>query len=307
MLPFEGDATAWDALLARRARAPLEQSWAFGEAAAATRGWTTRRYQVGEGGTAYAMLQVSERRILGAVTLARLIRGPLWLGESPRPEELEALYHAVRRHYRPRRLRPLLWTPELPEDPGSEALLGRLGLRRMVTGYSTAWLDLRRSESELRAALHGKWRNALKAAEGAGLEIVCDDAGALDWLLDRYDAKRRGRRFVAPDSAFVRSLVAALPSADRLCILQARLDGLPISGALFICHGGSATYEIAWSGPEGRRFEAQSLVLWRALLELKRRGMHWLDLGGLTPAAAGLARFKLGLGAEPVTLLGTYL
>ena len=252
-------------------------------------------------------MQVSERRILGRALLARLVRGPVWLGPEPGPEGLRPLYRAIRAAYRPRRLRPLLWTPELPERPEGAALLAGLGLRPMVTGYSTAWLDLRQPEEALRAGLHGKWRNGLKAAEAAGLEIRSGEPEALDWLLDRHEGQRRRRRLVAPRDAFVRALVADRPGIEGHCLLRACLDGRPISGALFIRHGASATYEVAWSGTEGRRHEAQSLVLWQGLLALKRRGLSWLDLGGLTSAAPGLARFKLGLGAEPVTLLGTYL
>ena len=307
MRPFENDAASWDELLARSGRSALEQSWIYGEAVAAGRRWSTKRYVVRSGGEDRGLVQVSERVVLGALVLARLVRGPAWFEPDGYLADLPSLYGAIRADYRPRRLRPLLWTPELSESAESAALMRDLGLRPMVTGYNTAWLDLRPPEATLRAALHGKWRNGLKAAEAAGLEVACDEPDALDWLLDRHDRQRRRRRFVARDSAFVRALAEADRGAGSLCVLRARLDGRPISGALFIRHGASATYEIAWSGPEGRRFEAQSLVLWRALLELKRRGLTWLDLGGLNAASPGLARFKLGLGAEPVTLVGTYL
>ena len=307
LLPFEGGPEAWDAMLARAGRSALEQSWAYGEAVAAGFGWSTRRFVVQEGETERALVQLSERKILGELRLARLIRGPVWLGREPSAAALAPIYRAIRARYRPRRWRPLLWTPELPNNQEAAALFQGLGLRQMVTGYSTAWLDLRPPESALRAGLHGKWRNALKAAEVSDLEIRYDEPEALDWLLARHDRNRRRRRFVAPGEPFIRALSEAIPNADRFCLARAHIDGRAVSGALFIGHGASATYEIAWSGPEGRRFEAQSLVLWRVLLELKRRGVFWLDLGGLSASAPGLARFKLGLGAEPVTLLGTYL
>lgn len=294
-------------MLARAGRSALEQSWAYGEAVAAGRGWSTHRFVVQEGESERALVQLSERKILGGLRLARLIRGPVWLGAEPSAADQAPIYRAIRARYRPRRWRPMLWTPELPNGEEGAALLHGLGLRQMVTGYSTAWLDLQQPESALRAGLHGKWRNALKAAEASDLEIRCDEPEALDWLLARHDRHRRRRRFVAPGDAFIRTLAEAIPDSDQLCLMRALIDGRAVSAALFICHGASATYEIAWSGPEGRRFKAQSLVLWRALLELRRRGVSWLDLGGLSASAPGLARFKLGLGAEPVTLLGTYL
>ena len=44
-----------------------------------------------------------------------------------------------------------------------------------------------------------------------------------------------------------------------------------------------------------------------AFLVVKRTGTRMLDLGGIeTDRAPGIARFKLGLGAEPHSLVGTY-
>ena len=195
--------------MARAGRSPLEQSWAYGEAVARGRGWSTRRFLARDDQGERALLQVSLRKILGAATLVRLVRGPLWLGPAPSPDDLAPLYTAIRARYRPRHLSPLLWTPELPEAPASDALFRRLGLRPMVTGYSTAWLDLRRSETALRAGLHGKWRNSLKAAESAGLEVTLGEPAALDWLLERHERQRRRRRLVARDGAFVRAMASA--------------------------------------------------------------------------------------------------
>ena len=52
---------------------------------------------------------------------------------------------------------------------------------------------------------------------------------------------------------------------------------------------------------------AHNLLLWRAMLALRERGVRVLDLGGVdTGRGAGLARFKIGTGGEVVTLAGVY-
>lgn len=77
---------------------------------------------------------------------------------------------------------------------------------------------------------------------------------------------------------------------------------------LFICHGPVATYHIGWTSDEGRRAEAHRQILVHAIDWLAHRGIQRLDLGTLdTEHAPGLARFKLGTGARPVALDGTWL
>jgi lipid II:glycine glycyltransferase (peptidoglycan interpeptide bridge formation enzyme) len=44
------------------------------------------------------------------------------------------------------------------------------------------------------------------------------------------------------------------------------------------------------------------------MLELKRRQIRWLDLGGVnTEALPGISRFKFGTGGALTILKGTYL
>ena len=77
---------------------------------------------------------------------------------------------------------------------------------------------------------------------------------------------------------------------------------------LLVRHGAAATYEAGFASARGRELSATNLLVWQALLELKRRGVRWLDLGGLnTDRAPDIARFKLGLGAEVGTLAGTFV
>jgi lipid II:glycine glycyltransferase (peptidoglycan interpeptide bridge formation enzyme) len=72
-----------------------------------------------------------------------------------------------------------------------------------------------------------------------------------------------------------------------------------IASMLFLVHGRVATYQIGWSGEEGRRLSAHQLCLWEAMRALREAGVRRLDLGTVdTDAAPGLARFKIGAGAR---------
>ena len=90
-------------------------------------------------------------------------------------------------------------------------------------------------------------------------------------------------------------------------ILRVVHHGRPIGAILLARHGAAATYLVGWTSDDGRRLHAHHFLLWRAIEHLKANGTRWLDLGGHNEtAAAGIARFKLGLGGEPVTLVGAY-
>jgi lipid II:glycine glycyltransferase (peptidoglycan interpeptide bridge formation enzyme) len=77
---------------------------------------------------------------------------------------------------------------------------------------------------------------------------------------------------------------------------------------MFLLHGASATYHIGWTTEAGRDAYAHNLILWKAIEELKARGIQQLDLGSVnTIRSAGVARFKLRTGGSVLTLAGSYL
>lgn len=291
------DREKWERLLTAAGKSPLEQSWSYGEALNKT---TTRRCVVLRGGEPVAMVQVFERHA-GPLRLAQIIRGPLWLSGPTDP----AAMSQIRSAYRLRHGALFVWMPELLATASSCEVMKSVGGRRMTTGYSSAWIDLGKDEMEIRAGLHGKWRNALKSAEDGKLEItVSQDSGSLDWLLELYEEDRRSKRYSGPTNRFIRALAAA--DAPYL-ILRARQSKEAIAGILIFLHGASATYYVGWTGPKGRDNNAHNLLMWRSISELKRRGVSWLDVGGVNPAAPNVARFKLGMGGEFYTLLGSYI
>ncbi|WP_193367161.1 GNAT family N-acetyltransferase [Pelagibius marinus] len=301
---------AWDELYRRAGRSGLEQSWAYGEAVAGQHNYTMERHVIAAGSTPLALVQ-AYRKTYWHIGVTRILRGPVWLIEPPGDPLGDprgaAVCAAIARRYRGRRLDFLSWLPELPDDPRSEALLNALGFRRVVTGYASAWLDLRQSPEALLAGLQGKWRAALHKAEREGLAISLDGkARQKQAALLLYDTFRRKKRFVGPPGDFI----AAIDAADgkALLSLSARQGDKLVAGVILLRHGASATYMASWTSGVGRAGQAHNLLLWHGIEELRKSGIQWLDLGGLnTESQRGLARFKLGLGGEVFTLTGSYL
>jgi hypothetical protein len=294
-------AADWDALLVRAGRSALQQGWAYG-AAVSRRGRTVHRAVWRADGRVLALAQIIERRFLGLATVAAVLRGPVWLDADP--ADKAAVLRGLLARWPRRRYRFLLLQPDAEAAPE----LAALRLRRVMTGYSTSWLDLRPEQDALRRALDGKWRNQLRRAEEAKLAIDQAHGGKhLAWLLAKEGAQARARGYLGLDAALIQDIVAA-SGRDAVLSLTAKLGPEPIAGVLFLRHGAAATYQTGWSGEAGRERHAHNLLLWRGVLELKRHGVAWLDLGGIeTTHSEGIAHFKLGLGGGVTTLAGTFL
>ena len=96
-------------------------------------------------------------------------------------------------------------------------------------------------------------------------------------------------------------------ASNDLLTCTAKQYGVAIAGAIFIIHGGSATYQVGWSDDLGRDVNASYKVLYDAALHLKDKGIKYLDLGGVNDTeAAGVKKFKSGMGGELVELVGQY-
>ena len=53
--------------------------------------------------------------------------------------------------------------------------------------------------------------------------------------------------------------------------------------------------------------QANSVLLWQAILHAKHTARNWLDIGGLSKATPeGIAKFKQGLNAIPYQLVGEW-
>lgn len=301
------DRAEWEHLTLVAGKSSLEQSWAYGAAVESEHGLRVERGIVEQAGEPLALAQAFCRDRL-FVHMARLLRGPIWLIDPLADSRADAVCRVIKEHYRRRRLGDLLfWLAELPEDPRSDVLLQAQGLKPVVTGYSSIWLDLEPPLETLRAGLHGKWRNALAQAEKAGITIEeTTHPRRLNQGLLLYDRFRRKKRFLGPNGDFI----AALARADRKAVLAltARREDDLVAGVILVRHGAAATYLASWTSDAGRVGQAHNLLLWRGIETLKAAGCRWLDLGGVnTESQPGIARFKLGLGGAVFTLAGTYL
>tara|TARA_R110002012_G_scaffold120277_1_gene269491 strand:+ start:340 stop:1341 length:1002 start_codon:yes stop_codon:yes gene_type:complete len=302
------DQRRWDDLIAKADRSPLEQASAYGLAMSRASAYIPVTAVFMRGPEPVALAVILEWRFPGGFRIAKLTRGPVFLTDVSGVERA-AIFRLIKQRYPVAKLNLFFMTPELPAGPESDALLRGIGMRPMVTGYSTVWLDLRPDLETLRAGLRVKWRNQLKFAEAEPLRVRSGYGGApMEWLLSRHDQHRKRRKFRAPAGAFVAAIADSGRDKRATQIFTAYVGSEPVAATLTVRHGRSATYYVGWTGVEGREKQAHNLLLWNAITKLKESGVEWLDLGGVDGLhMPGVSRFKLGVGGELVTLAGTYL
>lgn len=274
----------WDRLT-DRVEAPLQQRWLYG-AAAARLGRTVRRIAAYDDDSCVAAMQSVSHKIAG-VELTLTTRGPLFLTDCDRKLALKSLKRA---------LPTCSLTLMTPAEKMRSIPLS--GTPRICTVDLSLTLDL------LRSNLHAKWRNSLKKVENTRLKVskITATPAALMPLLQAEKDRQSTAKYRAMPPEFALALQEVAPRSLRLF---AASD----AQMLFIKHGNSATYYIGHTGPEGRAQSAHNLILWQAMIALKKEGVTRLDLGTIDQKRApDLARFKLRCGAQsqqisPATLL----
>ena len=295
----------WDAHHAAAA-APLQQDWAYG-ACMKTLGVGVLRALVEQDGTPVALAQFIIRRFVGGMaSMALSSLGPVWLQPLSGADKTR-VYKALKRTMPLKNLRLIAVTPQEAQGPE----LGLSRWRRVMTGHSTVLLDITPGLDDLRAQLDGRWRYSLARAEESVLTIhrVGTNAGQYRWLLDAEMQQREQRGLHGlPLHFFDLYVPSRQQPAKTILTVRADVGRDRVAGMMFLIHGEAATYQVGWSGDMGREHNAHNLILWRAIEELRERGVRQLDLGGVnTTRSAGIARFKMGTGGQVLTCAGTFI
>jgi len=297
------DTNAWDTAHAQAA-GPLQQDWAYGSTMLVS-GGTVIRAVIQADGQTVGLAQCVVRRFgnLGGVALCT--RGPLWLQPLSGKDKAHA-YRRLRQTMPVKGLRFLFVTPDEPSGDN----LGLSSIKRVMTGYSTALLDLTPDMPDLRAGLEKRFRQPLGRAEKSDLTVhrVGTNVGQYRWLMDAEQQQRDNRGLQGMPLHFVDAYIASRKQpGHNVLTLRADMGRDRVAGMMFLLHGQAATYQIGWTNDAGREAYAHNLLLYKGMEALKERGIRSLDMGGInTGRSAGIARFKITSGAKVVTLAGTF-
>ncbi|WP_417623731.1 lipid II:glycine glycyltransferase FemX [Paremcibacter congregatus] len=297
----------WDRHLSQAEHCSFQQAWAYGTIFNRDK-VNVNRFVVYDGLDPIGMGQVVTRRFFGFLKVALLLRAPLWLRPVSADIKKEVL-EKIRLHFPLKSFNLFAFSPDETESHQSYK---DMGFRRVITGYSTVLLDINRTEDDLWQNLYGKTRTSIRKAEKSHMDIQYGDHHHyhIDWLLKHEKKQQKDKKYQGLPTKLVKSYGRNSAAGAGVFTAFALDVGMrePLAGALFLRHGRCATYHIGWNGPEGRNRNALHLLLWKTILKLKSEGVVMIDLGGInTEDGADIARFKLGFGGTPISLIGTYM
>lgn len=306
----------WEALFSRVESPHLPQSWAYGEAVQASTnwqlrhrpldvgGWRPRRLVFERHGAPVAMCQLIEKPLAGLRWAAVVDRGPIFLDSEPSEEVLRDVYSTLRRARRYFGL-VLILVPTLLDEPRNYRLLREAGyLPRKIGGYNSFRVDLRLSEEDMFGKLTSRWRRQLRTGMRTGASITFSSSPEdAEWMIDRHIQNMKEKGFDSPEPALVRALYAASP--DDFLVGRAVLDGESLAGLAAVKFGLGSDYYIGWVSELGRKKNINSFLFWETALELRRRGCHLFDLGGLRAGAT--EPFKRGMGGDSYQTIHNWL
>lgn len=306
-LPLE----TWEGHFRSIRRSTLLQHFPYAQANRVANNIGARHGIIKINGSRAGLVQLAEVGIIkNLVQAVSLDRGPLWFDGFGLPDQVAAFFHSFSQEFPKRIGRKVRLLPEVYDNDAYRAAISTSGYTRKpgFDGYQTIWLDLTKSEEQLRAGLNGKWRNVLSKSERSNLMITDDWVGTRSVpFLNAYERDRSEKGYDGPPIKLLVALLEFMVPRREAVILNAAKDGRDVAGILILLHGTSATYQIGWTTADGRKLGAHHQLLWQALVQLKAKGITDFDLGGINDeGAAGVKKFKQGLGGESVKLAGFF-
>ena len=303
----------WEEYFTKIERSNLIHSWAYGEAKRNIEGWGVTGYVLMDEELPLALLQV-RKKTYGLVKLVRINRGPLWFNTQLHKKYEHEFYRLMRITYAKRKGYILLFSPESSNANATQmALTANRFVQYKRKQIGTIWLDLSKSDEELKKSLRSKWRNQLRGCEKASLDVAeLPIAEHWEWFVTQYQLFRSNKDFTGPNMRLLLKLIDIIQdnptyNSSIFCVSSM---GNALAATLMIKHGAAATYLLAWNNSDGRRMNASNLLLWSAVLSLKQQGCRWLDLGGISecnPVGKAIAHFKRGLGGEEMWFAGDFI
>lgn len=298
------DLPSWNERLTNTQLSNLMNSWEYAEAKSLTEGWQVRRFVACKDDREIALIQILDKHKFGLLRISRVARGPLFFNQISHEDERN-VYLSLSKIFR--RLSIISIAPNV-EIGKLNWIPWRLVYRVSDTSWTSSYLEISFSESDLLRNLSGNWRNQLKTAQKSGVEIKINDDDGRQRFPERYLRFQKAKQFEGLDLTFLEKLNELFFQSGQILLVEA-YGGEDFYGAIVVLvHGNSATYLAGINEDVGRKVNITNLLLWTAIQELKKRDVQFLDLGGLnfddTPS---IAAFKMGLSGRLYMLLGEFL
>lgn len=190
----------------------------------------------------------------------------------------------------------------------------------------TQILDITKSEDELLARMHEKWRYNIRLAERKGVRVkfVTSDVTNFEHYFEEFyrlvsggTAERKGIKH-HPKEYYRKQLEIGKQITDnnkqpRLILFVAEYENKIVAANIVVLFGGRATYLHGATSSEHREVMAPHLLQWEQIKYAKSQGCGEYDFWGIVnehtldkrgASWEGFTRFKRGFGGQEVNYVG---
>ena len=300
----------------------LLQSWEYGEAKRVSEGWMPIRLVIKDrDGAPIALAQVLVKTFVAVIKVARLNRGPLLITKNL-AETIDRIHislNALKALKIESKRRNWLYFSLAPEMPFSSeiqnAVIGIGFKSRAIPPAGSSFLKLSCDKDSLMSNLNGKWRNMLRKAQKSDLVISKFEGEEIPVLLveNIYKKLKDEKGFDGLSDSILHQFLTNNSFANDVKVFvcsETELTGKdcdPAGVLISVHHGDTATYLVGYTNQVGRKFNVNYLMLWHAILNAKKSGLSYYDLGGLNSSTPeGIRRFKSGLNGKEYSLTGEF-
>ncbi len=168
-------------------------------------------------------------------------------------------------------------------------------------------LDISGDQEAIWMGLHQHARYNVRLAERANAHIkFYEPAKApLNTFFDLMQTTAGRNSFGIQAHGYYQSVLHSIPP-DNGFVAVCTIDGKPAAAAIFAAYDGVLHYVFAGSSDEFRKIAPPYFIIWNAILEARKRGLHTLNFGGITDAVKsthlqGVTAFKKRFGGYEVT------
>ena len=285
------------------------QAWSYGMAKNKSEGWKVSYGLFRHEGQLIGIVQCLTRKVCGLVEVCRINMGPVFCSKVSLPMLISA-YQELGKLGDWRRLRFLRIAPPNYLGDLTSFAMAVSGFRVLNTKpRHSSVLDLSVPPAELMERFDSKWRNCLRKSQKLGVSVDCSRSmEAFQIAIDNESEQQRTKNYNGLSKSLFNAWSNYATASEEYLTFVATKDGVEIASACFSVHGNTGTYLLAWNSKQGRRFNANYLLLWTAIEKFNRAGLEWLDLGGLDYFHnRAVAEFKRGLNGSEYFTVGEYL
>ncbi len=186
----------------------------------------------------------------------------------------------------------------------------------------TLILDLNKSEEELLAQMHEKWRYNIRLAERKGVKVKMIFAQDSDFekyfeefykLIDQGTSERKNIRHYPKE--YYRQQLTINNQQLKFALFIAEYENKVIAANIVVLFGNKATYLHGATSSEHREVMAPHLLQWEQIKYAKAQGCSEYDFWGIVnehtldkrgKSWEGFTRFKKGFGGKEVNYVGYF-